>query len=123
MNKDFPCFGQMCDFLHRLLRRVIERSDLPDKSDWETRRLFDFGVIKFLSVPDFIQKAELRAKVLKVAKSEIDLERDRGKKPKTDVAVETVMRKHSTFHRPGEALLSFCGEGAVEASKFQIRSR
>ena len=38
-----------------------------------------------------MQKTELRAKVLKVAKSKIDVERDRGNKGKSDVVAKTVM--------------------------------
>ena len=37
----FLC-GQMLEFLHQLLRRIVERDTLPDESDWETLRQYDF---------------------------------------------------------------------------------
>ena len=86
----FLC-GQMCDFLHRLLRRIVSRSCLPAEWDWDALRSFDFAVSELLGIPEFIQKTEFRSKVLKVAKSEIDVERDRGKKGKSDVVAKTVM--------------------------------
>ena len=42
-----------------------------------------------MGVPECMQKTEFRAKALKVAKSKIDQERERGKKTKTDALVET----------------------------------
>ena len=44
-----------------------------------------------MGIPEFMQKTEFRAKVFKVAKSKIDLERKRGKKGKSDVVAKTVM--------------------------------
>ena len=46
---------------------------------------------ELLEIPDFMQKTEFRAKVLKVAKSKIYVERERGKKGKSDVVAKTVM--------------------------------
>ena len=40
-----------------------------------------------------MQKTEFRAKVLKVARSKIDVERERGKKAKSDAVAKTVMGK------------------------------
>ena len=70
----------MCDFLHRLLRRIVSRSCLPSEWDWDALRSFDFAVNNLLGIPEFMQKTEFRAKVLKVAKSKIDVELERGKK-------------------------------------------
>ena len=81
----------MCDFLHRLLRRIVSRSCLPAEWDWDALRSFDFAVSELLGIPEFMQKTEFRAKVLKVAKSKIDVERERGKKGKSDVVAKTVM--------------------------------
>ena len=44
-----------------------------------------------LSVPDFLQKPELRANALKMAKSKIDVELDSGKKTNVDVVAKLVM--------------------------------
>ena len=81
----------MCDFLHRLLRRFVSRSCLPAEWDWDALRSFDFAVSELLGIPEFMQKTEFRAKVLKVARSKIDVERERGKKGKSDAIAKTVM--------------------------------
>ena len=67
----FLC-GQMCDFLHRLLRRIVSRSCLPSERDWDALRSFDFAVSELLGIPEFMPKAEFRSKVFKVAKSKND---------------------------------------------------
>ena len=81
----------MCDFLHRLLRRIVSRSCLSAEWDWDALRSFDFAVSELLGIPEFMQKTEFRAKVLMVARSKIDVERERGKKGKTDAVAKTVM--------------------------------
>ena len=81
----------MCDFLQRLLRRLVSRSCLPAEWDWDALRSFDFAVGELLGIPEFMQKTEFRSKVLKVARSKIDVERERGKKGKSDVVAKTVM--------------------------------
>ena len=92
----------MCDFLHRLLRRIVSRSCLPSEWDWDALRSFDFAVSELLGIPEFMQKTELRSKVLKVAKSKIDVERERGKKARSDTVAKTVM---------GESLNLFIDQG------------
>ena len=93
-DKGFFLCGQMCDFLHRLLRRVVSRSCLPDEWDGDALRSFDFAVGELLSIPEFMQKKEFRAKVLKVARSKNNIERELGKKAKTDAVEKTVMGSH-----------------------------
>ena len=66
-------------------------SCLPDEWDWDVLRSFEFVVGESLSVPEIMQKSEFRAKALKVARSKIDVERERGKKGKSDTVVKTVM--------------------------------
>ena len=44
----FLC-GLMCDFLHRLLRRIVACSCLPDEWDWDALRSFYFSVGELLS--------------------------------------------------------------------------
>ena len=90
-DQGFFLCGHMCDFLHRLLRKIVSRSCLPAEWDWDALRSFDFAVSELLGIPEFMQKTEFRAKVLKVAKSKIDVERERGKKGKSDVVAKTVM--------------------------------
>ena len=90
-DQGFFLCGQMCDFLHRLLRRIVSRSCLPAEWDWDALRSFDFAVGELLGIPEFMQKTEFRAKVLKVARSKIDVERERGKKGKSDAVAKTEM--------------------------------
>ena len=90
-DQGFFLCGQMCAFLIRLLRRIVSRSCLPAEWDWDALRSFDFAVSELLGIPEFMQKTEFRAKVLKVAKSKIDMERERGKKGKYDVVAKTVI--------------------------------
>ena len=91
-DQGFNLCGQMLDFLHRLLRRIVERDTLPDESDWETLRQHDFTSTKFLDVPSFMEKTEFRAKVMRVAKSKTDVEREKSKRQKpTDAIARSVV--------------------------------
>ena len=81
----------MYDFLYRLLRRVVKRTDLPDESDWDKMRSSDFAVDELLNIPEFMEQTEFRAEALKVAKSRIDVAQDRGKKVETDVLAHIVI--------------------------------
>ena len=90
-DQGFFLCGQLCDFLHRSLRRIVSRSCLPAEWDWHALRSFDFAVSELLGIPEFMQKAEFRAKMLKVARSKTDVERERGKKGKSDAIEKTVM--------------------------------
>ena len=54
-------------------------------------QFFDFAVSELFGIPAFMQKTEFRAKVLKVARSKIDVERERGKKLRSDAVAKTVM--------------------------------
>ena len=74
-DQGFFLCGQMYDFLHRLLRRIVSRSCLPDEWDWDGLRSFDFAVGELFSIPGFMQKTQFRAKALKVARSKIDRRR------------------------------------------------
>ena len=87
LDQGFFLCGQMLDFLHRLLRRIVERDKLPDEIDWKALRQFDFIETKFLDVPSFMEKTEFRAKAMRVAKSKIDLERERSRRQKQSEAV------------------------------------
>ena len=76
-DQGFFLCGQMLNFLHRWLRRIVERDTLPDESDWEALRQNDFTEKKILDVPSFMEKTEFRAKAMWVAKSETDVKRER----------------------------------------------
>ena len=101
-DQGFFLCGQMCDFFHRLLRRIVTRSCLPSEWDWDGLRSFDFAVSELLGIPEFMHKTEFRSKVLKVAKSKIDVERERGKKARSDSVAKTVM---------GESFIPFIDQG------------
>ena len=81
----------MCGLLHRLLRRIVVRSCLPAEWDWDALRSFVFAVGELLGIPEFMQMMEFRAKLLKVARSKIDVQHERGKKTKSDAVAKTVM--------------------------------
>ena len=70
-DQGFFLCGQMLDFLHRLLRPIVEGDTLPDESDWETLRQLDFTSTKFVAVPSFMEKTEFQAKTMRVAKSKL----------------------------------------------------
>ena len=90
-DQGFFLCGQMCHFLHRLLRTIVPRSCLPNEWDWEALRYFDLAVGELLGIPEVMQKTDFRAKVLIVAKSKTHVERERGKKAKSDAVAKTVM--------------------------------
>ena len=69
----------------------MSRSCLPAEWDWDALRFFDCAVSELLGILEFMQRTEFRAKVLKVARSKIDVERERGKKGKSDAVAKTVM--------------------------------
>ena len=79
-DQGFFLCSQILNFLHRLLRRIVERDTLPDENDWEALRQFDFIDTKFLDVLSFMEKTEFRAKAMRVAKSKIDVEREKFKR-------------------------------------------
>ena len=110
----------MCDFLHRLLRRIVSRSYLPAEWDWDALRSFDFAVSELLSIPEFMQKTEFRAKVLKVARSKIDVERERGKKGKSDAIVKTVMGElFNPFIDQGGQYIKYVAKELMRHPKFK----
>ena len=86
----FLC-GQMLDFLHRLLRRIVTRECLPEENDWDASLEFDLTNVQLLSVSQFMEKTEFRTKAMRAAKGRINVEREKNKKVITDVVAGTVM--------------------------------
>ena len=111
----FVC-GQLLNFLHRLLRRIVERDTLPDESDWEALRHFDFIETKFLDVPSFMEKTEFRAKALRVAKSKIDVEREKSKrqKPSEAVAPSVIGATFNPFIETGRSYLRYVAKELIK---------
>ena len=119
-DQGFFLCGQMCDFLHRLLRRIVSRSCLPSEWDWDALRFFDFAVSELLGIPEFMQKTEFRSKVLKVAKSKIDVERERGKKARSDTVAKTVMgESFNPFIDQGRQSIKYVAKELVKHPTFK----
>ena len=110
----------MCNFLHRLLRRFVSRDCLPSEWYWDALRSFDFAVSKLLGIPEFMQKTEFRSKVLKVAKLKIDVERERGKKARSDTVAKTVMgESFNPFIDQGRQYLKYVAKELVKHPTFK----
>ena len=110
----------MCDFLRRLLRRIVSRSCLPSEWDWDALRSFDFAVSELLGIPEFMQKTEFRSKVLKVAKSKIDVDRGRGKKSMSDTVAKTVMgESFNPFIVQGRQYVKYVAKELVKHPAFK----
>ena len=119
-DQGFFLCGQMCDFLHRLLRRVVSRDCLPSEWDWYALRSFDFSVGELLGIPVFMRKTEFRSKVLKVAKSKIDVERERGKKARSDTVAKTVMgESFNPFIDQGRHYIKYVARELVKHPTFK----
>ena len=81
VNRDqgfFLC-GQMLDFLHRLLRRIVSREKLPEKNDWDALLGFRFIDAQLLSVSQFMEKTEFRTKAMRPSKGRIYVESEKSK--------------------------------------------
>ena len=91
-DQGFFLCGQMLDFLHRLLRRIVSRESLPEENDWDALREFEFMNAQLLSVSQFMEKTEFRTKAMRAAKGRINVEKEKSKKSKTDVIASSVMR-------------------------------
>ena len=119
-DQSFFLCGQMCDFLHRLLRRVVSRDCLPSEWDWDALRSFDFSVGGLLGIPEFMRKTEFPSKVLKVAKSKIDVERERGKKVRSDTVAKTVMgESFNPFIDQGRQYIKYVARELVKHPTFK----
>ena len=55
-DQGFFLCGQMLDFLHRLLRRIVVRDCLPEENDWDALLEFDFTNVQLLSLSQFMEK-------------------------------------------------------------------
>ena len=119
-DQGFFLCGQMCNFLHRLLRRVVSRDCLPSEWDWDALRSFDFSVDELLGIPEFMRKTEFRSKLLKVAKSKIDVERERGKKARSDSVAKTVMgESFNPFIDQGRQYVKYVAKELVKHPTFK----
>ena len=90
-DKGFFFCGQMLDFLHRLLRRMVSRESLPEGNDWDALLGFELIDAQLLSVSQFMEKTEFRTKVMRAAKRSFNVEKEKSNKSKTDVTASAVM--------------------------------
>ena len=121
LDQGFYLCGQMLNFLHRLLRRIVERDTLPDESDWEALRQYDFIETKFLDVPSFVEKTEFRAKAMRVGKSKNDVERDKSKrqKPSEAVARSVIGAAFNPFIETGRSYLRYVAKELIKHPSFK----
>ena len=108
-------------FLHRLLRRIVERDTLPDENDWEALRQYDFTETKFLVVPSFMENTEFRANAMRVAKSKIDVERERSKrqKPSDVVARSVIGATFNLFIKTGRSYMRYVAKELIKHPSFK----
>ena len=119
-DQGFFLCGQLCDFSHRLPRRIVSRDCLPSEWDWDALRSFDFAVSELLGIPEFMQKTEFRSQVLKVAQSKIDVERERGKKARSDAVAKTVMgESFNPFINQGRQYIKYVAKELVKHPTFK----
>ena len=90
-DQGFSLCGQMLDFLHRLLRRIVSRECLPEKNYWDALLGFDFTDVQLFSISQFMEKTGFRTKAMRAAKGRINVEKEKSKKAKTDVIASAVM--------------------------------
>ena len=82
--------------------------------------IFDFAVSELLGIPDFMQKTEFQSKVLKVAKSKIDVERERGKKARSDTVAKTVTgESFNPFFDQGRQYIKYVAKELVKHPTFK----
>ena len=111
-DQGFFLCGQMLDFLHRLLRRIVSRESLPEENDWDALLGFEFIDAQLLSVSQFMEKTEFRSKALRAAERRINVEKGKSKKSKTDVIASAVMGDMFNSHvNQGRAYIRYvCSE-------------
>ena len=87
----------------------MERDNLPDESDWEAPRQYDFASTKFLDVPFFVEKTEFRAKAMWVAKLKIDVKREKVKRHKSPevIARSVIGATFNLFVDSGQTYIRF----------------
>ena len=90
-DQGFFLCGQMLDFLHRFLRRIVACECLAEEDDWNALLEFDFTNVQLLSISQFMEKTEFRTKAMRAAKGRINVEREKSKKARTELIAGAVM--------------------------------
>ena len=116
----FVLCGQMLDFLHSLLRRIVTRECLPEGNDWDALLEFDFTNVQLLSVSQFMEKTEFRTKAMRAAQGRINVEREKNKKVRTDVVAGTVMGEMFNPHvEQGRAYIRYVCKELINHPTFK----
>ena len=97
-DQGFFLRGQMLDFLHHLLRRIVTHDCLPEEDDWDALLEFDFTNAQLLSVSQFMEKTEFRTKAMRAAKARINVEKQKNKEVRNDVVAGTVIAEMINQH-------------------------
>ena len=120
-DQGFFLCSQMLNLMHRLLRGIVELDTLPDQIDWEALRQNDFVETKLLDVPTFMEKTEFRAKATRVAKSRIDVERERWKRQKpSEVVARSVMgATFNPFIETGRTYIRYVAKELIKHPSFK----
>ena len=124
LDQGFFLYGKMLDFLHWLLRQIVELDTLLDKRDCEALRRYYFTSTKILDVPYFMKKSELRAKAMWVAKSKIDVDREKSKrqKPSEAVARSVIGAKINPFIDTGRTYICYVAKELFRHPSFESDS-
>ena len=120
-DQGFFLCGQMLNFLQWLLRRIVERDTLPDESDWETLRQYDFTGTRFLDKPAFMERTEFRARAMRVAKSKTDVEREKskGQKSSEPVARSVIGAMLNPFIEFGRSYIRYVAKELIKHPSFK----
>ena len=119
-DQGFFLCGQMLDFLHRLLQRIVVRDSLPEEDDWDALLEFDFTNVQLLSVSQFMEKNEFRTKDMRAAKGRINVEKEKNKKVRTDVVAGTLMGEMFNPHvDQGRAYIRFACKELINHPSFK----
>ena len=81
----------MLDFLHRLLRPIVVRDGLPEKTDWDDVMSFDCTNVQLLSLSQFMEEIEFSPKAARAAKGRFRVEREKSKKTNFDAIASAAM--------------------------------
>ena len=116
----FLC-GQLLNFLHRLLRRIVERDTFPKESDWEVLRQHKLYRDKISRCAMFYGEDEFRAKAMRVAKSKTDVEREKSKrqKPPEAVAHSVIEGSFNPFFETGRSYIRYVAKELIKQPSFK----
>ena len=97
-DQGFSLRGQMLDFLHGLLRRIVTRDCFPEEDVWDALLELNFTNAQLLSVSQFMEKTEFRAKAMRAARKRIKVEKEKIKEVRTDIVAGTVIEEMFNPH-------------------------